>query len=88
MAGIFFAAPITNECRKRLPRKEISVNDSTDPFTALDRSIVETAKRAQQETKIYRRVRALMRENGLTYGYSEEQALDQATSEVMGVLAR
>jgi hypothetical protein len=63
------------------------VSDSTDPFVALDRSIADTVKRTQLETRIHKRVRALMRENGLVYGYSEDEALDQATLEVTGVLA-
>jgi hypothetical protein len=47
------------------------VSDSTDPFVALDRSIADTVKRTQLETRIHKRVRVLMRENGLVYGYSE-----------------
>ena len=62
------------------------MNDSKYPFAALDRSIADTAKRTQLETKIYSRVRALMRENGLAYGYGEEKALKQATLEITGVL--
>jgi hypothetical protein len=61
---------------------------STDPFAALDRSIADTAKRTQLEAKIYGRMRALMRENGLAHDYSEEEALEQATSEITGALAR
>lgn len=64
------------------------MNDSTNPFAALDRSIADTAERAKLETRIYRRVRALMRENGLAHGYSEEKALEQAILEVTGALAR
>jgi hypothetical protein len=63
------------------------VSDSNDPFAALDRSIEDTVKRTRLETSLHRRVRALMRENGLVYGYSEKEALDQATLEVMNVLA-
>ena len=64
------------------------MKDSKDPFAALDRSIADTAKRTRLETKIFRRVRTLMRENGLEYGYSEEQALEQATLEVTGAPAK
>ena len=63
------------------------MSDANDPFAALDRSIEDTVKRTRLETSIHRRVRALMRENGLVYGYSEKEALDQATLEVMSVLA-
>ncbi len=60
------------------------MKDSTDPFAALDRSIADTAERAQLESRIYERVRSLMRENGLAHGYSEEKALEQATLEITG----
>lgn len=63
------------------------MSDSNEPFAALDRSIEDTVKRTRLETSLHRRVRALMRENGLVYGYSEKEALDQATLEVMNVLA-
>lgn len=63
------------------------MSDSNEPFAALDRSIEDTVKRTRLETSIHRRVRALMRENGLVYGYSEKEALDQATLEVMSVRA-
>ena len=63
------------------------MSDANDPFAALDRSIEDTVKRTRLETSIHRRVRALMRENGLVYGYSEKEALDQATLEVMSVRA-
>lgn len=62
------------------------MSDSNEPFAALDRSIEDTVKRTRLETSIHRRVRALMRENGLVYGYSEKEALDQARLEVMSVL--
>ena len=64
------------------------MNDFADPFAALDRSIADTARRTQLDTKIFARVRALMRENGLTHGYSEEQALEQATLEVTGAFPK
>lgn len=64
------------------------MNGSPDPFAALDRSIEDTARRARLEGKIYRRVRALMRENGLAHDYSEEKALEQATLELTGARAR
>ena len=57
---------------------------STDLFAALDRSIEKAAECAQLESRIYSRVRSLMRENGLQYGYSEEEALNQAVLEVEG----
>lgn len=63
------------------------MNDSTDPFDALDRSIADTARRTQLETEIYSRARALMRENGLAHGFSEEKAVEQATLEITGALA-
>ena len=62
------------------------MSDSNEPFAALDRSIEDTVKRTRLETSIHRRVRALMRENGLVYGYSEKEALAQARLEVMSVL--
>ena len=69
-------------------RKIFFMSDSNDLFAALDRSIADTAKRTRLDTKIYARVRALMRENGLAYGYSEESALEQATMEVEGSVAK
>ena len=73
---------------KRLLKRDILVDDSSDPFAALDRSIADTARRTRLETRVYRRARALMRENGLAHGYSEEKALQQATLEITGALAR
>lgn len=64
------------------------MNDSSDPFTELDRSISDTVKRARLETKIYSRARSLMRENGLAHGYSEEKALEQAALEILGGRSR
>lgn len=64
------------------------MNETTDPFAALDRSIEQTAKRARLESRIGSRVRSLMRENGLDYGYSEEEALKQALVEAAGVRPR
>ena len=60
------------------------VSDASNQFAALDRSISDTAERARLESRIYSRVRTLMRENGLAHGYSEEQALEQATMEMTG----
>ncbi len=62
----------------------ICMNKPTNLFAALDRSIEKTAERARQESQIYSRVRSLMRENGLEYGYSEEEALKQAVVEAAG----
>jgi hypothetical protein len=73
--------------QKRLSRRGVFVKDSTEPFAALDRSIADTAKRTQLESRIHRRVRSLMRENGLAYGYSEKEALEQATLEVTGAIS-
>lgn len=64
------------------------MNKPADPFAALDRSIEKAAKRAELESRIYSRVRSLMRENGLAYGYSEEEALKQAVVEAAGVRLR
>ena len=64
------------------------MNESTDQFAALDRSIADTARRTKLDTRIYTRVRQLMRENGLAYDYSEEKALEQAMSEVAGAPAK
>lgn len=64
------------------------VDDSTDPFAALDRSIADTARHTRLEGRIYRRVRDLMREHGLAYDYCEEKALEQATLELTGTRAR
>jgi hypothetical protein len=60
------------------------VKDSTGQFAALDRSIADTAKQTRLDARIYARMRELMRKNGLAYGYSEEDALEQATLEVTG----
>ena len=60
------------------------MTDSTGQFAALDRSIADTAKKTKLDTRIYERVRELMRKNGLAYGYSEEDALEQATLELTG----
>ena len=64
------------------------VKDSTGQFAALDRSIADTARQTQLDAKIYTRMRELMRRNGLAYGYSEEEALEQATLEVTGAPAK
>ena len=68
----------------------VCMNKSTDPFAALDRSIERAAERARLESRIYSRVRSLMRENGLEYGYSEDEALNQAVleAEASGVRPR
>ena len=58
------------------------MSDSNDLFAALDRSLADMIKRAEHDTKIHTRARALMRENGLKYGYSEDEALEQAMWEV------
>ncbi len=60
------------------------MTDSNGQFAALDRSIADTAKKTKLDTRIYERVRELMRKNGLAYGYSEEDALEQATLELTG----
>ena len=59
-----------------------------DLFAALDRSIQETAARAKLESRVYGRVRGLLRENGLAYGYSEKDALKQAMIEVRAIQLR
>ena len=64
------------------------MKDSTGQFAALDRSIADTAEQTQLDSKIYTRMRELMRKNGLAYGYSEEEALEQATLEVTGAPAK
>ena len=64
------------------------MSDPNDPFAALDRSVADTVKRAQLETEIYTRVRALMREHGLNYGYGEDDALEQAKLEVLRGVAK
>lgn len=64
------------------------MKDSTGQFAALDRSIADTAEQTQLSSKIYARMRELMRKNGLAYGYSEEEALEQATLEVTGARAK
>ena len=75
------------ENRNRLHGRDIFVNDSNDPFAALDRSIADTARGAKLEARIYRRVRALMKENGLNQAYCEEKALEQATLEITGAVS-
>ena len=64
------------------------MNESDDTFAALDRSIADTAEHAQLESRICRRARSLMRENGLAHGYSEEKALEEATLEIRGAVSR
>ena len=64
------------------------MNNSKCQFATLDRSIADTARQTKLDTKIYTRVRELMRENGLAYGYSEEDALEQAIFELTGVPAK
>ena len=64
------------------------MSNSNDLFAALDRSIADMVKRTQLDTKIYARVRALMREHGLKYGYSEDEALERAVMEVKRGLAK
>lgn len=61
------------------------MNNPADPFAALDRSIEKAAESARLESQIYSRVRSLMREKGLEYDYSEEEALKQAVAEATGV---
>lgn len=69
-------------------KRDILVDDSSDPFAALDRSIADTARRIRLETRVYRRARTLMRENGLAHDYCEEKALEQAALEITGVPAK
>ena len=64
------------------------MNESTGQFAALDRSIADTARQTKLDTRIYARVRQLMRENGLSYDYNEEEALEQAKLEVAGASAK
>ena len=64
------------------------VNNSNGQFAALDRSIADLAKQTKLDTRIYVRMRELLRENGLAYGYSEEDALEQATLELTGASAK
>ena len=64
------------------------MNNSKCQFATLDRSIADTARQTKLDTEIYSRVRQLMRENGLAYGYSEEDALEQAIFELTGVPAK
>ena len=64
------------------------MKQTTELFATLDRSIRETAERAQFESKIKGRMRHLLRENGLAYHYSEEDALKQALLEAVAVRPR
>lgn len=64
------------------------MSDSTSKFDALDRSIADTANQVKMSTRIHTRKRELLRENGLAYGYSQEEALEQATLEITGVHAK
>ena len=66
----------------------ICLHKPTDPFAALDRSIEKTAESARLESQIYSRVRSLMREKGLEFGCSEEEAFRQAVAEATGVRPR
>ena len=64
------------------------MSDTKGQFVALDRSIANTASQVKLSTKIQARMRELMRENGLSYGYSQEKALEQATIELTGAPAK
>lgn len=64
------------------------MSESTDQFDALDRSIADTASQVKISTRIHTRMRELLRENGLAYGYSQEKALEQATLEITGAHAK
>ena len=64
------------------------MSDSKVQFAALDRSIAETTNQVRLSSKVNARMRELLRKNGLVYGYSEQEALEQATLEVTGVRAK
>lgn len=64
------------------------MSDSNDLFAALDRSIADMVRRTRLNSKIFTRARTLMRENGLKYGYSEDEALEQAKLEVTRGVAK
>jgi hypothetical protein len=79
--GTICAAYIQPENLKRPSRKNVFMSDFNDLFAALERSIADMVERTQLDTKIHARVRALMQEHGLEYGYSEDEALEQAILE-------
>ena len=60
------------------------MTDSADQFIELENSIAEIVHQSQQKQKIYARAQELLRVDGSTYGYSEENAREQATLDVMG----
>ena len=64
------------------------MKQTTELFAALDRSIRETAERAKFESRVRGRMRHLLRENGLAYDYSEQDALKQALLEAVAVPPR
>ena len=64
------------------------MSDSEVQFVALDRSIAETTNQVRLSSKVHARMRELLRKNGLVYGYSEQEALEQATLEVTGARAK
>jgi len=64
------------------------MSDTKGQFVTLDRSIAETANYVQISARVYTRMRELLRENGLAYGYSEQEALEQATLEITGMRAK
>lgn len=64
------------------------MSNSKGQFVALDRSIAETADEVKLSARIHIRMRELLRENGLAYGYSQQEALEQATFEITGAHAK
>lgn len=60
------------------------MSESTGKFAVLDDSIADTVKQAQLNSKIEARTRELFGMDGSAYGYSREEAREQATLEVLG----
>jgi hypothetical protein len=63
------------------------MSNSNGKFTTLDHSIAVTVKQAQLNRKIEARTRELFGVDGSAYGYSLEEAREQALLDVMGETA-
>ena len=64
------------------------MKDSNEHIITLDYSIAKTVQHAKQKLRINARTQELLHEDGQSYDYCPEKAREQATSEVLGVLAK
>lgn len=63
------------------------MKDSSDQFIELDHSIDDTVRQAKMQLKIDVRTRELLHANDFAYGYSQENAREQATLDIIGAPA-